>query len=78
MQVAQVFTMMIESPLDVPEAPQAVFDSLAEWNDAHTRKRNVGLLRVEAGMGLSSLGEAHGRNIGGVKARMKRLGLHQE
>lgn len=47
MQIAQVFTVMIASPSDVPEARQAVYDSLAEWNDANTRNRNVVLLPLK-------------------------------
>lgn len=47
MQLAQVFTVMIASPSDVSEARQAVYDSLAEWNDANTRNRNVILLPLK-------------------------------
>jgi len=47
MQLAQVFTVMIASPSDVPEARQAVYDSLTEWNDANTRHRNVVLLPLK-------------------------------
>lgn len=38
---------MIASPSDVPEARQAVYDSLAEWNDANARTRNVILLPLK-------------------------------
>lgn len=47
MQFAQVFTVMIASPSDVPEARQAVYDSLTEWNDANTRHRNVVLMPLK-------------------------------
>lgn len=46
-QLAQVFTVMIASPSDVPVARQAVYDSLSEWNDANTRHRNVVLLPLK-------------------------------
>lgn len=45
--LAQVFTVMIASPSDVPDARQAVYDSLNEWNDANTRHRNVILLPLK-------------------------------
>ena len=47
MQLAQVFTVMIASPSDVPEARTAVYESLADWNDANTRHRNVILLPMK-------------------------------
>lgn len=47
MQLAQVFTVMIASPSDVPDARQAVYEALTEWNDANTRHRNVILLPLK-------------------------------
>ncbi|SMC62715.1 hypothetical protein SAMN06296429_106118 [Janibacter indicus] len=47
MHLAQVFAVMIASPSDVPEARQAVYDSLAEWNDASARTRKVILLPLK-------------------------------
>ena len=47
MQLAQLVTVMIASPSDVPEARRAVHEALAEWNDANARRRNVVLLPLK-------------------------------
>lgn len=47
MQLAQLISVMIASPSDVPEARRAVYDSLSEWNDANARNRNVILLPLK-------------------------------
>ncbi|GAB4097794.1 hypothetical protein GCM10028787_32690 [Brachybacterium horti] len=44
MQRATVINVMIASPSDISEARQAVYDSLAAWNDSNTLHRNVILL----------------------------------